>query len=262
MRIKNCFTTFTKWLLVFRMKVLITECKKLKLTFPNFREWEKAMVDNYGSGITTKTNKIWNLILEKELEKIRSKEFHQDALSYKKRIQNFNKWQKELINKYGEEVKFHLMDVWNRIDVIENPIPEVHRSTHPIDTNNPNIKSANYLSDDELFDRKMLFWSKLICAALLFVALLKLPMGYYTLMKFAICGTACFVAIRYFNENDEVTFKTIIFGVIGIIFNPFIPLYIGKKSVWAVIDVIVAIIFLGTIIYFREFPFRLKKEKI
>ncbi|MFZ1520079.1 MAG: DUF6804 family protein [Ignavibacteriaceae bacterium] len=244
------------------MKVLLTDCKILKLKFPTFREWERAMVDKYGLGIIDKTNEIWNLILEKELIKISSKEFREDALGYKKKIQNFNQWQKELTNKYGEDIKFHLMDVWNRIDVIANPIPQVKKTAPSTEPNNPNVKSANYLSDDDLFDRKMLFWSKLICSTLLFVALLKLPMVYYNLMKFALCGTACFVAIRYYYENEELTIKAIIFGAIGIIFNPFIPLYIGKKSVWSVIDVIVAIIFLGSISYFREFPFRLKKEKI
>ena len=48
----------------------------------------------------------------------------------------------------------------------------------------------------------------------------------------------------------------IIFGVIGIIFNPIIPIYLNNKDIWTPIDIVVAVLILVKVLTFD------KKEEI
>ena len=234
------------------MKVYLSEAKKLKSQFPFFREWESAMKQKFGNDITSKTNEIWNLMLQKEDDKIKSEEFLKDAKTYKIRFNDYNKWQAVLIHKYGEDVKKYLVNIWKEIN--------------SVDTNESSVDIINdsayvYISDEDLSIRKILFYAKIFASVLLFISLLKLPMGYYTFLKIVVCGISCFAVYKYYLEDDGISFKTIIFGIIALIFNPIIPIYLGKKQIWSVIDISTAVIFLVSIIFLKELPFRMKKEK-
>ena len=81
----------------------------------------------------------------------------------------------------------------------------------------------------------------LICAALLLVAVAHLPIGYYTLLRFVVTiGAVAIVVTEY---KNKLTFWIIAFALIAIIFNPIIPVYLGKKSAWMPIDLIAALLF-------------------
>lgn len=82
----------------------------------------------------------------------------------------------------------------------------------------------------------------LICAGLLFLGLVDLPIGYYTLLRIIVTIGAVAAVVSEF-ENG-INFWVIIFGIIAILFNPFIPIYLNDKSAWMPIDIIASILFI------------------
>lgn len=86
---------------------------------------------------------------------------------------------------------------------------------------------------------KILVW---ISAIMLFAALAPLPIGYYTLLRMIVTITAVLLAVNDY-KNDKIEL-TIIFGIIALIFNPLIPIYLTDKSVWMPIDLIVGVLFI------------------
>lgn len=93
--------------------------------------------------------------------------------------------------------------------------------------------------------------ARVISVILLLWALDRHPYGYYTLLRFVVCGVSAYGA--YF--SSEIIIRkgwAWIFGIIAILFNPIIPIHLDRGT-WAVIDVIVAAVFSISI-------FILKKE--
>lgn len=81
----------------------------------------------------------------------------------------------------------------------------------------------------------------LICSVLLLLALADLPIGYYTLLRIVVAIGAVAVIVREY--EDKINLWILIFGLIAIIFNPLIPVYLTDKSAWVPIDIIAAILF-------------------
>jgi hypothetical protein len=82
----------------------------------------------------------------------------------------------------------------------------------------------------------------LICAGLLLLALGDLPIGFYTFLRIFITIVA--IASILYEFKLGITFWAIAFGIIAIIFNPIIPIYLNNKSAWIPIDVLSAGFFL------------------
>ena len=82
----------------------------------------------------------------------------------------------------------------------------------------------------------------LLCAGFLFLGLADLPIGYYTLLRIVVTIGAIAVVLTEF-ENG-LNFWIITFGLIAILFNPLIPVYLNDKSVWMPIDIIGGITFI------------------
>lgn len=85
---------------------------------------------------------------------------------------------------------------------------------------------------------------KCICyaiTALLLLALLPLPLGYYTFLRIAVSGAAVYLVINEY--KSAVTPWLVIFAITGLIFNPVIPVYLYKKALWMPIDITVALLF-------------------
>lgn len=82
----------------------------------------------------------------------------------------------------------------------------------------------------------------LLCTGLLFISLADLPIGYYTLLRIVVTIGA--IATIIYEFENGINFWVISFGVIAIIFNPLIPIYLNDKSAWVLIDIISAIFFL------------------
>ena len=85
---------------------------------------------------------------------------------------------------------------------------------------------------------------RIITAALLIWALSKHPYGYYTLLRFVVCGVTAFGV--YFAAEFKRIGWAWIFGIIAILFNPIFPIRLDRNT-WAIIDVGVAVILLISI---------------
>lgn len=81
-----------------------------------------------------------------------------------------------------------------------------------------------------------------LCAILLLLCMGDLPIGYYTLVRIVVTiGAVCILV----NEpGKDLNFWRVIFGLIAIIFNPIIPVYLHDKAIWLPIDIIAAVLFI------------------
>ncbi len=82
----------------------------------------------------------------------------------------------------------------------------------------------------------------IICACALLLATASLPIGYYTFLRIVVSiGAGLVIVMEY--ENG-LNFWVIAFGLILIVFNPILPIYLHNKAHWVPIDIISAIMFI------------------
>ena len=65
-----------------------------------------------------------------------------------------------------------------------------------------------------------------------------------------VSASAVGVIINEFKNG--INFWVIAFGIVAILFNPIIPIYIHNKQVWTVIDIIVALLILVRILILNK----------
>ena len=75
------------------------------------------------------------------------------------------------------------------------------------------------------------------------------PYGYYTLLRFAVCGTSIYMAL--FALEHQKKFWLWSCGFIALLFNPLIPIHLDKET-WVVIDPSVALFMLVAIFILKE----------
>jgi hypothetical protein len=82
-----------------------------------------------------------------------------------------------------------------------------------------------------------LLW--VVAAALLLIATSRLPYGFYTLLRLAICAFGAVLAYAEFQRPARGPQWAIAFGLVALLFNPLIPVYL-TRGIWFPIDVAVA----------------------
>lgn len=82
----------------------------------------------------------------------------------------------------------------------------------------------------------------ILCGVLLLTAIARLPIGYYTFLRVAV--TLCCVIVIIDQLKKSNAFWLIAFIAIGLVFNPVLPVYLYKKSLWMPIDFVAAIAFI------------------
>ena len=85
-------------------------------------------------------------------------------------------------------------------------------------------------------------YSSLLCACLLVIAVLHLPISYYTFLRTVVTLGATLVIIKSSVAKEYVWIA--IFVVIAIVFNPFFPIYLYQKTKWLWVDLLAALLFL------------------
>ena len=80
------------------------------------------------------------------------------------------------------------------------------------------------------------------------LALAQLPYGYYTLLRFVVCGVAGWSAYVAFGM-EKLGWGWVL-GGIALVFNPLIPIHLARE-IWAPIDVAVAVMLLISIAVVR-----------
>ena len=86
---------------------------------------------------------------------------------------------------------------------------------------------------------KNIFW--VVPLAVLGVGLLPMPYGYYFLSRLVVCGCAIYYALQ-FNNQSETTLVWV-FGFFAVLYNPIIPIHLGEKTLWIIVNLITAVTF-------------------
>ena len=81
---------------------------------------------------------------------------------------------------------------------------------------------------------------QLLVASALLLALAPLPIGYYTFLRIAVTLIATIIMASEFKTGINIWF--VLFGIIAIIFNPIITIYLYQKSLWMPTDIAAAIL--------------------
>ena len=82
------------------------------------------------------------------------------------------------------------------------------------------------------------------CSGLLFLALLRLPIGYYTFLRMAVT-TGAVVLLYHYGRGGAVGWWMLFFTVVALVFNPIWPVYLHDRALWAPINVVSGILFLA-----------------
>ena len=96
------------------------------------------------------------------------------------------------------------------------------------------------------------------CALCCFAALLKLPIEYYTFLRTIVSLGAVLLIYGWLKQKNYSL--AIVFILILILFNPFFPIYLYRKSIWIPLDIIAGLLFLLVAFYNRKEPIK-KDEK-
>ena len=72
-------------------------------------------------------------------------------------------------------------------------------------------------------------------------------------MKFVVTGTTAYYAYYSYEVIKKQDFWFWGLITIAILFNPIIPIYLGSKSLWMVIDVAVIGFLIGLVINFKKY---------
>lgn len=86
--------------------------------------------------------------------------------------------------------------------------------------------------------------AKLIAAGMLIGALGHRQYGYYTLLRWVVCGVSAFAAFRASERGGNGWVWVL--AIIALLFNPIVPVRINRGT-WALVDVGVAVILLISI---------------
>ncbi len=89
----------------------------------------------------------------------------------------------------------------------------------------------------------------IISAILLFLAMIEgWPYGFFTLLRLVVFGTTAYFSwLAYRSKRQTWTWS---FGFIALVFNPLIPLHLGRDF-WMAIDLLVAVFLIISIFAFK-----------
>jgi len=96
-----------------------------------------------------------------------------------------------------------------------------------------------------------------ICILMLLIGIAPLPMGYYTLLRFVVCGTFAVGAFYAYEKNHHSIM--IFYGLMAVQFNPFFP-FMYPKGQWIIDDIFAAGLLLVTSKYVVEEDLATAKE--
>ncbi len=90
---------------------------------------------------------------------------------------------------------------------------------------------------------------RILTAGLLLFALTNQPYDYFTILRIVTCVTSAYLI--YVASITKKSFWIVVFVFVIILFNPIIKFPI-KRETWSIIDIITAIIMLGSIFFLKE----------
>jgi len=98
--------------------------------------------------------------------------------------------------------------------------------------------------------KKEIFFPSIIIAILLIIAIFPISeYGYYIFLRWIVCLSSVFFAYLAYQVGKK--YWAWIMGIIAVLFNPIIPIYL-KKEIWGPIDIISAVIYLISFFILKE----------
>ena len=82
----------------------------------------------------------------------------------------------------------------------------------------------------------------LITALLLVIGCFHLPIGYYTFLRIVVFVASIVIIID--NHKMGFNYSNVTTSIVGILFNPIIPVYLHSKMLWTVIDIVASVWFI------------------
>ena len=101
-----------------------------------------------------------------------------------------------------------------------------------IETNKPVIKKTVGKLDIKKSEYEI-FWIAPIVA--LAIGFLPMPFGYYIISRLIVSGCALYFAVKFYKQQDN--FKPWIFGFLVVLYNPIIPMPLGSKALWMIVNI-------------------------
>lgn len=98
-----------------------------------------------------------------------------------------------------------------------------------------------------------MIWLFLIPIALLLIGLADLPTGYYSLVRITVYLISALSCYWSYKSDNKVGVATVVFGLLALLFNPILPVYLRDKDVWAVIDIVAAVL-----LFIRYFTLKIR----
>ena len=95
----------------------------------------------------------------------------------------------------------------------------------------------------------------LVPAALLTLALLPWPYGYYTFLRFAVSILACWLAYEQWKFDDSFSGWVVVFGGVTLLYNPLMPIYFTRE-IWGMLNLGTAFMFLWHLASLRKMTVR------
>lgn len=84
----------------------------------------------------------------------------------------------------------------------------------------------------------------IVCSILLFLALAKLPIMYYTFLRITVTIVSALIVVEQY-KKVTINFWVVAFVIIALVFNPIMPVYLYKRTLWMPVDVLAGLVFLG-----------------
>ena len=75
------------------------------------------------------------------------------------------------------------------------------------------------------------------------IGLLPMPYGYYFLSRLVVFVCAIYFAMQLNSQSD--TALVWVFGFFALLYNPFIPIHLGSKGLWIVVNLVTAVVFVA-----------------
>ena len=98
-------------------------------------------------------------------------------------------------------------------------------------------------------DRQIKNILKIALSILLLLCLLKMPYGYFQLVRFI--GMIVFIILAYFEKDKTNKILMVVWICSALLINPFIKIALGR-FIWNIVDVIWAILLIGTLLLARN----------
>ena len=75
------------------------------------------------------------------------------------------------------------------------------------------------------------------------IGLLPMPYGYYFLSRLVVFVCAIYFAMQLNSQSD--TTMVWVFGFFALLYNPIIPIHLGSKGLWIVVNLVTAVVFVA-----------------